>query len=610
MQSIGHDLRRGLNNFSLGNNYKNINKWLGELKNIDASLKVLDKEITTNAKLISAWGSNEGEDLTDICQRMTQLMEEVGLIHQAYSIQHSAYRKKIKTLKIQEMGLDDNRKKKHDLTNQIAKHQKSNKENPIKMMELQSAHERVSAELLTQELQLLQFKRVTIRDAFNAQFDAMIEFGEKMALIAGYGRQITNVIDVGPQEATRSTLYSGAEYTAAAINQVKVAVTTWQPQPIGNPIRPHIAPSQDELYNNRTPPLVGQHYRDSSSPTESVLNEQGYTNGNKNSGYWDEVQMLRVNPSQNSLHDDHGSENDNWKHEVHDRSDDYISPPESNPDASPYIPAQQLTQLQEQQRQLQVEQHRVRHQSGSYSSKPSPSQQHYQNATSTLASSLRDNYSSRSGSPVPGGGRPFTPTILRRSDNSDLYPTSSATSPSPSYATYQSQPASYENSLSPTQARPYRMGFNEPRERGRPNGLDNSDVYKTEIGSSIASRFTRTPHSLPTKPQPIAATPPPDNPMAMDIDNLRLLLNALGLNAVQQQHRFKNKNNEFQNLTPLSDKERNRLVQRRGCFKCRKDGHKTWECRSKGRSLNNLNLNYDEGFSPDSVSEKAPGNQE
>lgn len=56
-------------------NYKNINKWLAELKNIDSSLKTLDKEISTNAKLISAWGSNEGEDLTDICQRMTQLME-------------------------------------------------------------------------------------------------------------------------------------------------------------------------------------------------------------------------------------------------------------------------------------------------------------------------------------------------------------------------------------------------------------------------------------------------------------------------------------------------------------------------------------------------------
>ncbi|KAG0004715.1 hypothetical protein BGZ80_010089 [Entomortierella chlamydospora] len=483
MQSIGHDLRRGLNNFTLGNNYKNINKWLGELKNIDASLKVLDKEITTSAKLISGWGSNEGEDLTDVCLRMTQLMEEVGLIHQAYTIQHTAYRKKIKTLKVQEMGLDDNRKKKHDLTNQIAKHQKSSKENPIKMMELQSALERVSAELLTQELQLLQFKRVTIRDAFNAQFDAMIEFGEKMALIAGYGRQITNVIDVGPQEATRSTLYSGSEYTAAAINQVKIAVTTWEPQPIGNPIRPHVAPSQEELdhaYMNRASPMIGQPYG-SSSATESLSNDQEHVNGgleNTHSGYWGEIQMLGVDP------DGQGSDNENWKHEAHN---DYISPPDSNPDGSPYIPSQQLNQLQEQQRQLQLEQQRVRQQNGSsYSSKISPSQQHYQNA-STIASSLRNSNMDSYGGGGSSPGQSYTPTKFRRSDTPEMYP-SSAASPSPSYATY--QPASYDSSLSPTGRGFSRLGFSDMRDRGR---LDNSDVYKSEIGTNIASRFTKTP---------------------------------------------------------------------------------------------------------------------
>ncbi|KAG0359147.1 hypothetical protein BGZ54_010093 [Gamsiella multidivaricata] len=478
MQSIGHDLRRGLNNFSFGNNYKNINKWLGELKNLDSSYKTLDKEITSNAKLISGWGCNEGDDLTDVCQRMTQLME--------------------------------NRKKKHDLTNQIAKHQKSSKENPIKMLELQSAYERVSAELLVQELELLQFKRVTIQDAFNAQLDAMIEFGEKMALIAGYGRQITNVIDVGPQEAHRTALYSGAEYTAAAINQVKVAVTSWQPQPVGNPIRSHVGPSQDELamsgaavaYNSRTSPLNS--YEESHSPDDE-LNDHEFHDGvaiDKNSGYWNEVQMLKANPSQTSLNDGHGSDYDNWKQELHgatDRSDDYISPPASNPDASPYIPSQQMNQLQEQQRQLQVEQQRVRqHSHSSYSPKPSPSQQHYQNAASSVATSLRHSSMDNYGSPGGGGGsgRPFTPAMLRRGDTADQYPSSS---PSPSYSSYQQQPASYESSLSPAPARGYRLGFADPRERNRTDKMDNSELYKTEFQPTIASRFTRTPMIMDEK---------------------------------------------------------------------------------------------------------------
>ncbi|KAF8931550.1 hypothetical protein BGZ58_007564 [Dissophora ornata] len=496
MQSIGHDLRRGLNNFSLGNNYKNINKWLGELKNVDASLKRLDKEISSNAKLISGWGCNEGDDLTDVCQRMTQLMEEVGLIHQSYSIQHTAHRKKIKGLKTQEMTLDDNRKKKHDLTNQLAKHQKSSKENPIKIMEIQSALERVSADLLAQELELLQFKRLTIRDAFNDQFDAMIEFGEKMALIAGYGRQITNVIDVGPQEAYRTTLYSGAEYTAAAVSQVKIAVTSWQAQPVGNPIRPHVAPSQDELalsaaataYNNRTPPLIGHQY-EGSPVSQSTSFVNGGT-GDKISGYWDEVQMLKVDPSQTSLHDGHGSDFDNWKQEIQgagDRTTDYISPPASNPDASPYTQSPQMNHLQEQQRQLQAEQKRARQLS--LTSSYSPSQQHYQNAAATNTTGLRhsggESYGNLGGSAGTGpGGRPFTPSMLREREN--------GASPSPAYNGYQQQPASYEDGLSPAQARgSYRMGFTDPRERSRMERMDNSDLYKTEIGPTIASRYSR-----------------------------------------------------------------------------------------------------------------------
>ncbi|KAG0258450.1 hypothetical protein BG011_003273 [Mortierella polycephala] len=497
MQSIGHDLRRGLNNFSLSNNYKHINKWLAELKNIDSSLKTLDKEITTNAKLISAWGCDEGDDLTDVCQRMTQ---EVGLIHQQYSLQHTAYRKMIKTLKTQELTLDDNRKKKHDLTNQIAKQQKSSKENPIKMMELQSALERVSADLLAQELGLLQFKRATIQDAFNLQFDSMIEFAEKMALIAGYGRQITNVIDVGPQEAEKTTLYNGAEYTAAAINQVKISVTSWQAQPVGNPIRTYTGPTQDELalsvaaatYSNRPPSRMDQQYAMSYSPTGSQLNDQVYTNGetvNKNSGQWDDVQMLTLDKSQTSLHDHHqdSSEYENWKQEIHgvsepsatDPSDDYLSPPGSN-------------QLQEQQQQLQLEQQRAFRQNlSSYSPASSPSQQHYRNAAANVANGLR--HSSAESYGIGGmagsgstGGRPFTPTTQRRNDTMDLHPPSSYASPSPTYSSFQQQPASYEDSVSPAPARGFRYGFANRKER-----MDNSDLYKSEIGTA-PSRYPKT----------------------------------------------------------------------------------------------------------------------
>ncbi|GJJ73838.1 hypothetical protein EMPS_06196 [Entomortierella parvispora] len=507
MQSIGHDLRRGLNNFSLGNNYKSINKWLAELKNIDSSLKTLDKEITTNAKLISGWGTNEGDDLTDVCQRMTQLMEEVGLIHQAYSMQHTAHRKLIKSLKTQEMTLDDNRKKKHDLTNQIAKHQKSSKENPIKMMELQSQLERVSAELLQQELDLLQFKRVTIRDAFNQQFAAMLEFSEKMALIAGYGRQITNVIDTSPQLADSTTLYGGAEYTAATINQVKVAVTSWHPQPLGAPVRAHVGPSQDELalaaaaaaYNTKTP-VLGQQYAVETDYSNGFGSRGGAENDSSN---WDDLQMLKLDQSQTSLNENGTHAYENWKQETpgYNSHDGPPTPPKTV-EASPYIHSLQVNQLQEQQRQLQLEQQRAYQQSiNSYSSPSSPtsgspSPNPYQSAVSVANSLRQTSVDSTNGGGGLVVGRPFTPTMLRHNSTQDLYGSQGNSSPSYNYQQHQQQPASYESGRSTTPTRGYRLGFSDPRERGkmdRMDRMDNADLYKTEIGTgSIAARFSKT----------------------------------------------------------------------------------------------------------------------
>ncbi|KAF9929162.1 hypothetical protein BGZ67_006565 [Mortierella alpina] len=447
MQSIGHDLRRGLNNINpLGNNYKAMNKWLAEMKNIDSSLKTLDKEISAEAKLTAAWGANEGDDLTDVCLRMSQLMEEVGLIQQAYSLRHTAYRKSIKSIKVQEMMLDENRKKKHDLTGQITKLQKSSKENPIKMMELQSQLERVSAELLEQELELMQFKRVTVKEAFDAKFDAMLEFSEKMALIAGYGRAITFVIDTESQVADRMRIYNGGEYTAAAVNQVKSAVTNWQAQPVDEPPRAHVAPSQDELalsaaaaaYNSKTPPTTHAVY------AASVAASDGHPNGQQ-----DDTAA-------------HGSDTHQTGFQEHAATDQgYVSPPASTHQ-------KQLNHIQEQQRQLELEQQRLYQQNlASYSPEPerSPSQQHYQNAAG--------------GGGVIGGMGPggYTPAMPQ-----EMYPPTpvhdNGYQHSPQHQQYGQYDAATYQSGAGASARNYRLGFVDPRERSQ---MEQADRYKAEV---------------------------------------------------------------------------------------------------------------------------------
>jgi hypothetical protein len=95
-------------------------------------------------------------------------------------------------------------------------------------------------------------------------------------------------------------------------------------------------------------------------------------------------------------------------------------------------------------------------------------------------------------------------------------------------------------------------------------------------------------HSIlhPIAPTVISAPPPPvvQQPSAepMDIDNLRVLLaslmNSTNVNALQRP------------LPKLSNTERERLRRIGACFRCRRIGHKSTECRA-GRALNHVETN-------------------
>ncbi|KAG0301748.1 hypothetical protein BGZ99_003335 [Dissophora globulifera] len=105
---------------------------------------------------------------------------------------------------------------------------------------------------------------------------------------------------------------------------------------------------------------------------------------------------------------------------------------------------------------------------------------------------------------------------------------------------------------------------------------------KSQVGSSLGL----------TQSSVVAAQLQSVNPMAMEIDNLRLEVNAL-----RSQLNGKGK------LAPLNAAERQRLQKRGACFKCRQDGHMAREC--PVRSLNHVAVPED---APYLVSGNAPSN--
>ena len=90
---------------------------------------------------------------------------------------------------------------------------------------------RAEAESLVAEAQLSNITREKLKAAFTYQFDALREHSEKMAIIAGFGKHLLELVDdtpVTPGE-TRNA-YDGYETSKAIIQDCEDALTNWVEQ--------------------------------------------------------------------------------------------------------------------------------------------------------------------------------------------------------------------------------------------------------------------------------------------------------------------------------------------------------------------------------------------
>lgn len=87
---------------------------------------------------------------------------------------------------------------------------------------------RAEAESLVAEAQLSNITREKVKAAFTYQFDALREHCEKLAIIAGYGKHLVDLIDDNPVTPgeTRAS-YDGYDASKAIIQDCEDALTNW-----------------------------------------------------------------------------------------------------------------------------------------------------------------------------------------------------------------------------------------------------------------------------------------------------------------------------------------------------------------------------------------------
>lgn len=87
---------------------------------------------------------------------------------------------------------------------------------------------RAEAESLVAEAQLSNITREKVKAAYTYQFDALREHCEKVAIIAGYGKHLLELIDdtpVTPGETRQA--YDGYEASRAIIQDCEDSLTNW-----------------------------------------------------------------------------------------------------------------------------------------------------------------------------------------------------------------------------------------------------------------------------------------------------------------------------------------------------------------------------------------------
>ncbi|KXH52870.1 sphingolipid long chain base-responsive protein LSP1, partial [Colletotrichum nymphaeae SA-01] len=196
-------------------------------KNVMRSLEQVARERMEVAQQLSIWGEACDEDVSDVTDKLGVLLYEIGELEDQYVDRYDQYRVTIKSIRNIEASVQPSRDRKQKITDQIAQ-LKYKEPNSPKIVVLEQELVRAEAESLVAEAQLSNITREKIKAAYTYQFDALREHCEKVAIVAGYGKHLLELIDdtpVTPGE-TRAA-YDGYEASKAIIQDCEDALTNW-----------------------------------------------------------------------------------------------------------------------------------------------------------------------------------------------------------------------------------------------------------------------------------------------------------------------------------------------------------------------------------------------
>ncbi|RYP41677.1 hypothetical protein DL767_000882 [Monosporascus sp. MG133] len=186
------------------------------------------KERVAIATQLSEWGEQTGDEaVSDVSDKVGVVLSEIGEQEDSYAHALDDARARLKAIRNTERSVQPSRDHKDKITDEIQR-LKLREPQSTRIVTLEHELVRAEAENLVGEAQLSNITRKNLKEAYDAEFIAVIERAEKQIILAKHGRRLLALLDdepVTPGDRRRS--YTHGAQARQILNDAEEDLKNW-----------------------------------------------------------------------------------------------------------------------------------------------------------------------------------------------------------------------------------------------------------------------------------------------------------------------------------------------------------------------------------------------
>ncbi|KAG0911268.1 hypothetical protein G6F33_007135 [Rhizopus arrhizus] len=186
-----------------------------------------DSRVASNNLIM--YGSPLGDDLTDVTNKMGNLLIEWSSVMMEFADSVEQYRDTLKSISIKEATLQQSRDQKRKLREQIDKLQDSPTATD-RMNALKEQLKELEAFTEPDEIEMDNFKRIATREGLYLMLNGMHTMASKTDIISTFGKYIVDELNTDPiQPGEERAAYQSSIKTKRVLEDAKRTVYEWKP---------------------------------------------------------------------------------------------------------------------------------------------------------------------------------------------------------------------------------------------------------------------------------------------------------------------------------------------------------------------------------------------